>query len=82
MPRICFFNARYLFFGSEEIQHTVWEMPDDLAPITVVLFKTPEGEGGEKSDSVPILFLASFHRQFQLLKTGFHVGLPNNLSRI
>lgn len=48
--------------------------------ITVVLFKTPQvgvgGQGGdgEKPDSVPILFLASFHKQFQLLKTAFHWG--------
>lgn len=46
--------------------------------ITVVLFKTPQvgggGADGEKSDSVPILFLASFHKQSQLLKTAFHWG--------
>lgn len=44
MPRI--FNARYLFFGSEEIQQSLWETPDNLAPVTVVCFKTP-GMGGQ-----------------------------------
>lgn len=60
MPRM--FNARYLFFGSEEIQQNLQETPDNLVPTMMVCFKTPGmGAGGEKSDAAIILFLASFH---------------------